>query len=227
MVTAGDGPRVVAVRSDTRSNSSSVCSGSSLVLESDQAARALDRASPEKLRRQVLLIGDSMGRCLPESDAVFLPVLRDDYQFSSIARDIVAGNLDIQYRYIIIWAGAHAIHHVKLSDVPADLKSLVNVIRNRNPTVRLFISSLLPKPRENHLTEQLMISFNRGIKAAISYIRNQGYDIQFLQSHLLVLDDNKQLLRPIIDLFEDGFHLNVHGAHKLRRFWLQQLGLTK
>lgn len=227
IVTAGPGPhRVATAVSPAHSNISRSCSSVSSIPE-DAGAHLPRDMSPEKVRKQVLVIGDSMVRCLPASDAIFKMVVRDDYQFSTIAQDIVAGVIDIQYKFIIVWAGAHAIHRIDLTDVPAQLKSLVNIIRNRNPTVRIFISALLPKPREYHITETMMIAFNRGIKAAINYIRQQGFDIQYLQSHLLFLDSNRTILRPIIDAFDDGFHLNVHGAHRLRKFWLQQLGLAK
>lgn len=114
-----------------------------------------------------------------------------------------------------------------MEEVPAQLKSLVNIIRNHNPTVKLFVSALLPKPRENHITEPLIITFNRGVKAAVQYIQHQGFDLQYLPTHKLFLDGNCCIVRPIMDAFEDGFHLNLHGAHSVRRFWMQQLGLTK
>lgn len=227
IVTAGDGCRSVAsVTRDVQNSSSPVCSSFSSQGEPDRDS-ATSSVSPVTVRKQVLLIGDSMARCFPFSDATFHPVIRDDYQFDSIAQQVVDSTIDIHYKFIIVWTGAHAIHQVKLNEVPAQLKSLVNVIHNRNPTVKLFISSLLPKPRENHLVEHLIVAYNRGIKAAIQYIRQQGFDITYLPSHQLFLDDDKQILRPIIDSFEDGFHLNIHGAHKICRFWLQQLGLVK
>lgn len=227
IVTAGNGSRRVSAAAATTSCATSNSCSSVSSFPEDAEALLPREASPEKVKRQVLLLGDSMARCIPTSDAVILPVVRDDYQFGLIAQDIVSGAVDIQYKYVVVWAGAHAIHRVQLCDVPAQLKSLVNVICNRNPTAKVFISALLPKPRENHITEQLMITFNRGIKAAVNYIQQQGFDIHFLESHLLFLDGDKNILRPIIDSFDDGFHLNVHGAHRLRKFWLQQLGLAK
>lgn len=72
-----------------------------------------------------------------------------------------------------------------------------------------------------------MIAFNRGVKAAVNYIQQQGYEVQYLTTHKLFLETDNTLSRPIIDNFDDGFHLNVHGVHKVRKFWLQQLGLSK
>lgn len=227
IITAGDGARrVITHSSGVQTLTSPTSSGVSSAVDMDHACGSLD-TSPVTVKRQVLLLSDSMGRCIPPTDATILPVINNHYQFSAITEHVVRGNIDIQYKYIIIWAGAQANHQVNMNEVPADLKKLVNVIRNRNPTVKLFVSALLPKPRENHLTQHLMIAFNQGIKAAINYIAQQGFDIQMLQLHKLFLDSDNQILRPIIDSFEDGFHLNLHGAHRLRKYWLQQLGIAK
>lgn len=176
--------------------------------------------------RPVLLIGDSMAQCIPSTDSTFMPVTKDGYQYQHIVDDITKGLIEVQYKHIVIWAGAHSIHHVKLADVPAQLKSLINVIRIRNAAAHIFVSSLLPKPRENHLVGDAIIAYNRGIKTAVSFITQQGGHVRYLPSHQLFLDEHKGIVRPITDNFEDGFHLNLHGAHRLRRFWVQQLGLS-
>lgn len=51
--------------------------------------------------------------------------------------------------------------------------------------------------------------------------------VQFLQAHWIYLDEKLDIIRPIVDNFEDGYHLNLHGAHRLRQFWLTELGLKK
>lgn len=227
IVTTGDGARrVTNLGHSSQTVGSPTSSGISSTLEGEQA-QFLQGSSPVLVRRQVLLLADSMGRCIPTTDATILPVINNHAQFNTIVDDVVQGRVDVQYKNIIVWAGAQAIHQINMNDVPADLKRLVNVIRNRNPSVKLYVSALLPKPRENHLTETLMIAFNRGIKAAVNYIAQQGFSVHFLQSHKLFLDQDNQIVRPIIDSFEDGFHLNLHGAHRIRKFWLQQLGLSK
>lgn len=125
IVTAGDGSRTVAVSSMI--SSSPGCSSVSSV-SADMGGRPVS-GSPDKLRRQVLLIGDSMARCFPPADAVFLPVVRDDYQFDTIARDIVSGRIDIQYKFIVIWAGAHAIHVVNLGEVLLSSRHWLTLLR--------------------------------------------------------------------------------------------------
>lgn len=179
------------------------------------------------LKRTVLLLGDSMAQCIPCSDAVFMPVTKDGYRFEQIAEDIALDLIDVQYKIIIVWAGAHAIHNIKLAEVPAHLKKLVNAIRIKNALAQIYVSSLIPKPRQNHLVEDLIVAYNRGIKTAIAFIQQQGGRVHYLPSHSLFLDQEKQIVRPITDNFEDGFHLNVHGAHRLRKFWMQQIGLNK
>lgn len=186
-----------------------------------------EEEAPPSLKRPVLLLGDSMAQCIPITDSVFMPVTKDSYQFEHILRDINNDLIDVQYKHIVVWAGAHAIHSVKLAEVPAHLKALANAIWSRNSSAHVFVSSLLPKPRENHIAGDLIVAYNRGIKTAVNFLKQQGSLISYLQSHSLVLDQDRNILRLIIDNFEDGFHLNLHGAHRLRKFWLQQLGLNK
>lgn len=186
-----------------------------------------DRTPAPTLKRPVLLIGDSMAQCIPCSDAVFMPVTKDGYRYEQIAEDIDLDLIDVHYKIIIVWAGAHAIHNIKLAEVLARLKTLISTIRLKNALAHIYVSSLLPKPRQNHVVEDLIIAYNRGIKTAITFCQQQGSTVRYLPSHSLFLDQNKQIVRPIIDNFEDGFHLNIHGTHHLRKFWMQQIGLNK
>lgn len=183
--------------------------------------------STPRLKRPVLLLGDSMAQCIPSSDSVFMPVTRTSYTYAQMTDDINQGLVDIDYKQIVVWAGAHAIHHVKLAEIPAQLKLLINTIWLKNALAHIFVSSLLPKPRENHIAGDLIVAYNRGIKTALSVLKQQGGRVQYLPSHELVLDKDRKIVRPIIDNFEDGFHLNLHGAHRLRKFWMQQIGLNK
>lgn len=215
---AGLGPRKVSQAQDLLLEPSS--------LHSFEPQAGVEPVRAPALMRPVLLIGDSMAQCIPSTDSTFMPVTKDGYQYQQITDDINKGLIEVQYKFIIIWAGAHSIHQVKLSEVPAQLKALINAIRSRNSTAQVFISSLLPKPRENHIAEDAIIAYNRGIKTAVTFVTQQGGKVHYLPSHSLFLDQDRVIVRPIMDNFEDGFHLNIHGAHRLRRFWLQQLGLS-
>lgn len=187
------------------------------------SALLLDEIVPPMPRKPVLLIADSMGRCIENTDKDIAPIIRDDYSFDTIAADIVNDVINVRYNNIIIWAGAHNIHHMDMSMVLDHLKALVNIIRARNVKANICISSLIPKPRENHLTQPLFIQFNRIIKRMVMAAMDGR--IFFLQSHRVFLDCDYDIIRPIIDNYQDGFHLNCNGAKQLREYWGEQLKL--
>lgn len=185
----------------------------------------LDEIVPPMPRKPVLLIADSMEQCIQYTDRDILPVVKQDYTFNTIAADIVNDVINVRYDNIIIWAGAHSIHQVELDTVPDHLKALVNIIRARNAKANIMVSSLIPKPRENHRTQPLFIQYNRMIKQTV--FKSIDAKVFFLQSHRVFLDCDYDIVRPIIDNYSDGFHLNMNGARSLREYWIEQLKLVE
>lgn len=188
--------------------------------------------SPDRLlypavnRKLALLIADSMGDCFLQTDTHIAPVIRAAYNFEWIAKDVVDGLINVQrYKNIIIWAGIHGLHKLDLSQVARDLKGLVNVIRPRNPKAMISVSTLIPKPRENHIVEPLIKEYNKAVKETVTYFQDNGSEVQCLYSDRVFLDDKDQIVRPIIDSYHDGFHLNYNGAQKLRQYWMGNLRL--
>lgn len=182
---------------------------------------------PVVQRKPAALIADSMGECFLQTDRVFAPMIKQAYVYEWIAKDLVEGALDLQrYKNIIIWAGAHAIHQTSLPQVELDLKGLINVILPRNPKAAIFVSTLIPKPRENHYTGPLFQAYNDIVTKVVTHFAQAGRMVYCLNSHQVFLDDNNEIIRPIIDNFVDGFHLNYNGSNKLRDYWMQNLVLA-
>lgn len=151
-------------------------------------------------------------------------VVKPAYNFEWMAKDIVDGVVNVQrYENIVIWAGAHSIHQTDLDQVEADLKGLVNVIFPRNRRTTVYVSTLIPKPRQNHLTAPKFQRYNSSLQRVVSDFQKSGQKVFCLDSDRVFLDQNNDIVRPIIDNFDDGFHLNLNGARKLQEFWLKNL----
>lgn len=43
---------------------------------------------------------------------------------------------------------------------------------------------------------------------------------------LILSDQNLDIVRPVVENFADGLHLNVQRTHRLRQFWIKELGLA-
>lgn len=184
---------------------------------------------PERLqgfaveRKIAIVLADSMGECF-ELDDQFTLVVKPAYQYEWIARDVVDGVVNInRHRNIIIWAGAHSIHQVELDKVEADLRGLINVIVPRNRKATIYISTLVPKPRENHLTAPRFQRFNEAVQKVALEFQKTGLEVFCLLSDRVFLDHRNDIVRPITQNFDDGFHLNRNGATRLKDYWLGKL----
>lgn len=94
-----------------------------------------------KVQRPVLLLADSLGRCIPETDSIIQPVVKQDYPFGRMAEDVAAGKVDLHHRMVIIWSGAAQVE-AELDVLLGDLKALINIIRVKNKHIQVFVSSI-------------------------------------------------------------------------------------
>lgn len=179
------------------------------------------------LQRPVLMLADSMGRCIPATDSVIRPMVKDTYPFDLMAEDVASGLVSLQHRWVVIWSGAHQVGTAEVEEIMADLKALVNIIRVKNKNIQICVSSVVPQPKDQRNLQSKIATFNNALKDVVAQCRADRIKVQFVPTHLIYLDEQLDILRPITDNYEDGFHLNIHGAHRLRQFWLRELGLAK
>lgn len=180
---------------------------------------------PPHTQKPVLLLADSMGRCIPITDSVIEPVVKIDYRFDQMAADIMADIVQVQHKHVIIWSGSKTLD-LKMDRILKDLKQLINVIQARSNAM-VHVSSVIPQPRDHHKSQGKIAQFNSQLKSVVQQFQDVTPKVGFINSHLIYLDQNLDIIRPIVDNFEDGFHLNLHGAHRLRQQWLAYLGIKK
>lgn len=228
IVADGDGRRTIKpvetnLGEDTQSIKSSNGASKGEILELLVETLGCDQP---RVQRPVLLLADSLGRCIPQTDSVLFPVVRDDYPFGRMAEDVASGRIPLDHKIVIIWSGAAYVGQ-DTSPVFADLKALINIIRVKNRDIQVYVSTILPQPRDQRNLQSKIAAFNSELKTVVADFKAVKSDVVLLQSHLIYLDDKLDIVRPIVANFEDGYHLNLHGTHRLRQFWLNELGLSK
>lgn len=178
-------------------------------------------------QKPVLLLSDSMGRCIPSTDSVIEPVVKMNYTFEQMETDIAAGVISLQHKFVIIWAGAQVVQTADQEDSMKNLQALINIIRVKNKNIQVYVSSIIPQPRDHHSLQHKITHFNNQLKMVVQQYKEFSPRVGFIHSHLIYLDDKLDIIQPIVENFEDGFHLNLHGAHRLRHQWLAHLGVNK
>lgn len=224
-MTSGAGRRSITTSSLTVGQQTAFSSGSSTELAELQLREFC--ASPPERQRPVLLLADSMGQCIPGTDSVIRSVAHHGWTYDKAQTDIAHGRVDINHKNIIVWMGAETVKQQAEAKVLSAIANLLDTIKLRNELAAVYISSILPQPKHQRQLHDFIVAYNRAVKSAVLQLQQQDRDIHYLPTHSVYLDANRDIIRPIVDNFEDGLHLNIHGAHRLRQFWLQKLGLSK
>lgn len=184
-------------------------------------------ASPPERQKPVLLLADTMGTCIPVTDSVIRVVMQDNWTLSQVQSDVALNKINVGHKHIIVWVGSTMVKNNVEDQVFQELQDLMESIKLRSRAAVVYISSILPQPKHQRSLQEFIIGYNRSVKKAILQLQLQDMDIHWLPTHTVYLDHNKDIIRPIVENFEDGMHLNLHGAHRLRQFWLQRLGISK
>lgn len=176
-------------------------------------------------QQQTMLLADSMGEAFDREDVEMTVIARSAYTAARAAQDVLEGRINLQYENIILWMGAHAIFHVTFSALENDYRKLVDAIRVKNPGALVAVSTLIPKPRDNHHTQQLFQTYNDRLANVVRSYDAVMDKVSLIPSHSVFLDAKGDIVRPIIQNYHDGFHLNDNGVSLLLDFWKQQLAL--
>lgn len=194
--------------------------------EVDLLTDGMQAGSPCSSKPPALLIADSMGDIFDASDPMFRLMIKVAYTPRRVTDDIEDDLVDLQYENVILWFGAHALFRINFDTLADDVRSLINAIRLRNKGTLIAVSTLIPKPRENHIAQDPIARYNAVLAQQVASFDQVQDRVVLLSSHSLFLDDKGDIVRPIMENFEDGFHLNRRGMNKLRNFWIQQLELS-
>lgn len=133
-------------------------------------------------------------------------------RISTIKKKLDQGEINLSnYSYCLIHVGTNDVRDFSVDRIIADFRELFVKFKSLSPHIKLYISSILPRPVDFDLTGFKCANINRQLLSVCS-----KYNIIFIKSYKRFLVRG----RPIRSLFafkDGGLHLNEAGLYELRR----------
>lgn len=161
--------------------------------------------------KKVLVFTDSIGKYLDDIICMDLVAVRGARIYS--LRNMIKGR-DIclaNYSHIIIHLGTNDIVNNSVDKIIADFRELIVTIKSYSSSIKIFISSILPRPVDFSYTGNKCKSVNLELsrmcsKSNLSYIRSFK---RFFHKGIPV--------RSLFAFKDGGLHLNEAGQYELRQ----------
>ena len=164
---------------------------------------------PATVANNHCIIGDSIVKFLKttnQADVISFPGITIDRLYWKIKLGKV--NLE-QYKIIVIHVGTNDVKGNHLNVIVQKYLRLLEIVRYKNHSAGIGLSSVLPKPCETQVVNEKIILLNRDLKR-ISVTNN----CHFIPSYRPFVGKQRQLNTELFA--KDGLHLNFKGSVKLR-----------
>ena len=167
--------------------------------------------------RRVIILGDSIIKDLPPIDGVFIK----SYPGATIAQ--LAMHIDnrhvnlMNFDYIIVHVGTNNIdNRDEKGAMLSDFGNLIGRIKIKKPSIRIIVSSILPRPCDHTETDSMIKEINRVLN------KEMGPDLgfRFVESWKAVCKFGTYR-RYLFAKNDQGLHLNTEGKRRLRYFFLR------
>ena len=119
----------------------------------------------------------------------------------------------------------YVIFHVDTNDIAkrasfqsiiSDCGNLIGICRKVNPTIRIIISAIIPRPVDHEVTDPMIRKVNKFLQVNMSHNMN----FKFICTYKPFMFAGKVKL----ELFakkDGGLHINTEGTSRLRYFFLR------
>ena len=167
--------------------------------------------------RRVLIIGDSIIKDLAPIEGVTIK----SYSGATIGYLSVLisdGDIDLtNHDFLIVHVGTNNIgaRH-SFGAMVSDYGNLVAQIRNKKPSIRVIISSILPRPVDHSATDKMIKDINYHLRTVMAPDQN----FHFIRS-FRALCQFGTYRRYLYAKKDQGLHLNTEGSNRLRYFFLR------
>jgi lysophospholipase L1-like esterase len=115
---------------------------------------------------------------------------------------------------ILIHCGTNNINKNTPSEIVSKLESLINKIKETNPTLTILLSAILPRPIDNTTTGESVKYVNMELKKLCPL-----WGVCFVASYKMMFRRGT----PVEAYYQDGLHLNENGTRRLRQYFSQRL----
>lgn len=162
-------------------------------------------------------MGDSIVKDLNRIEGVILKAF-PGATIGKLSILISNGNINLQdFDYIIIHVGTNNIgKRDQFDNIISDYANLVAIIRRQKPTIRIIISSILPRPVDHNITDMMIKKVNSYLKTVMS----RDMNFKFICSYKAVSKFGT-FRRYFFAKLDKGLHLNTEGSNRLRYFFLR------
>ena len=159
------------------------------------------------------LIADSLCKWLKDTNYIDIQA-QPGLRLESALQHINKGYIQVQdYEFVLLAVGSNNIDSCNIQDIRYHLHQLVHQIRMMSPYVTIGLCSILPRPKDDAITETYCKQVNRMFKV---YCRYNGI-ISYLPTWTCMVDNNDT---PIKGLYnpDDLLHLNDNGVAALKSY---------
>lgn len=127
--------------------------------------------------------------------------------------EIVVSNHD----FLIVHVGTNDIgNRQSFGAIVSDFGNLVAQIRQKKPSIRIIISSILPRPLDHVDTDSMIKAVNSHLKTVMA----SDLNFHFIRSFRAVCKFGTYR-RYLYAKKDNGLHLNTEGSNRLRYFFLR------
>ena len=154
---------------------------------------------------------------MPPIDGVTIKSFRGD-TISDLTRRFDNGQIDLSnFEYIIVHVGTNNIDRGdKYSDMIADYGNLIPIIKKKKRSIRIVMSSILPRPVDHLDTDQMIKDVNKCLRLEMS----PDLGFRFVESWKAVSGFGTYK-RWLFAKRDTGLHLNTEGSRRLRHYFLR------
>lgn len=169
--------------------------------------------------KKVVIVSDSIAKYVQGIEGVDLRSFPGD-TISNIVHRLESNQVRLDnYDYILLHVGTNDINHkASFHEMLSDFGNLLGVIRKWKPTIKIIVSSILPRPVDYETTDNP----SRRINGYLETVMSKKMKFLFIKSYRPFMFGGK----PRRELFakrDGGLHLNTEGTSRLRYYFLKTI----
>ena len=167
--------------------------------------------------RKVTIISDSIAKYITGIDGVTLQAFSGD-TISRITNRLLTREAKIEkIDFVIFHVGTNDIgRRASFQSIISDFGNLVGVCRKVNPTIRIIISAIIPRPVDHTVTDTVI----RKINGYLAKEMSKNMNFKFIHTYRPFTHCGKVKLE-LYAKKDGGLHLNTEGTNRLRYFFLR------
>lgn len=134
--------------------------------------------------QQVALIMDIMGTAI-KSDDTFTITSYPAGTFKLITEFLLQGRLRLNTEFVVFHLGTNIVTDFTCSDTIGKVIRLCQVTKQKYPTIKIYFSTLFPRPIDHDTTARSVINFNDAIKTGTTVANRRYSPVKYISNHQL------------------------------------------